>query len=156
VSVAVRRPEGLAGPFALSFLLHAAVVGGLIVWRAAPSAPLPPMSRVDLVAAPAGERQAGVVRETPAPATPTKAPPKAATNEATKAAPIDPPSRRARPQTRASTNITEKAERVSPTTAPTAGGGDTGGAGTDVATVRTEGIDFPFPGYLANTNTTVE
>jgi protein TonB len=150
VSVAVRRPEGLAGPFALSFLLHAAVVGGLIVWRAAPSAPLPPMYRVDLVAAPAGERQAGVVRETPAPATPTKAPPKAATNEATKAAPIDPPSRRARPQTRATTNITEKAERVSPTTAPTAGGGDTGGAGTDVATVRTEGIDFPFPGYLAN------
>jgi protein TonB len=31
-----------------------------------------------------------------------------------------------------------------------AGGGPTGGHGTDVATVRTEGIDFPFPGYLEN------
>ena len=31
-----------------------------------------------------------------------------------------------------------------------AGGGPTGGRGTDVATVRTEGVDFPFPGYLEN------
>ncbi|MDQ8178903.1 MAG: energy transducer TonB, partial [Gemmatimonadota bacterium] len=34
--------------------------------------------------------------------------------------------------------------------APTAGGGAVGGTGTDVATVRTEGIQFPFPGYLQN------
>jgi protein TonB len=31
-----------------------------------------------------------------------------------------------------------------------AGGGPTGDRGTDVATVRTEGVDFPFPGYLEN------
>ena len=36
------------------------------------------------------------------------------------------------------------------TVAKPAGGGPTGGRGTDVATVRTEGIDFPFPGYLEN------
>ena len=34
--------------------------------------------------------------------------------------------------------------------APKAGGGPTGGKGTDVATVRSEGIEFPFPGYLNN------
>ena len=34
--------------------------------------------------------------------------------------------------------------------APKAGGGPIGGKGTDVATVQTEGIDFPFPGYLNN------
>jgi periplasmic protein TonB len=31
-----------------------------------------------------------------------------------------------------------------------AGGGPTGDRGTDVATVRTEGIEFPFPAYLDN------
>jgi len=31
-----------------------------------------------------------------------------------------------------------------------AGGGPVGGRGTDVATVRTEGIEFPYPGYLEN------
>jgi protein TonB len=34
--------------------------------------------------------------------------------------------------------------------APRAGGGPEGGRGSDVANVRTEGIEFPFPGYLEN------
>ena len=34
--------------------------------------------------------------------------------------------------------------------APKAGGGPVGGKGTDVATVRSDGIEFPFPGYLNN------
>ena len=33
---------------------------------------------------------------------------------------------------------------------PTAGGGPTGGRGADVANVNTEGIEFPYPGYLTN------
>jgi len=33
---------------------------------------------------------------------------------------------------------------------PTAGGGATGGKGTDVANVDTPGIEFPYPGYLQN------
>jgi protein TonB len=36
------------------------------------------------------------------------------------------------------------------TEAPKAGGGPVGGKGTDVATVRSDGIEFPFPGYLNN------
>ena len=34
--------------------------------------------------------------------------------------------------------------------APVAGGGERGGRGTDVANIRTEGIEFPYPGYLEN------
>jgi protein TonB len=111
------------------------------------------MYNVELVAAPRGEAAAGVVRDTPPPVEPpaaTKAPPKAAVNEATKTAPIKAPAATERPQTRATTNITKAPEKVAVEKAPTAGGGEVGGAGTDVTTVRTEGIDFPFPGYLQN------
>ena len=34
--------------------------------------------------------------------------------------------------------------------APVAGGGPQGGRGADVANVRVEGIEFPYPGYLQN------
>lgn len=144
-----RRPDGLGGPFVLSLILHAAAIAWLVIWKAPAAPTLPPMYRVDLIAAPPGERAVGVVRETAAPATPTKAPAKAETPQATKVAPIEAP-RRVRTPTRATPNITPTPARVDPATAPTAGGGETGAAGTDVATVRTEGIEFPFPGYLAN------
>jgi periplasmic protein TonB len=152
VSIAARRPTGLAGPLALSLLLHAGAVLPFILIKAAAPPALPPMYRVDLVAAPPGPRAAGVVRET-APAEPAEAkvPPKAATApDNVPRAPIAPPTRRP-PPTRATENVTPKAApRVAPAQAATAGGGETGGAGTDVATVRTEGIEFPFPGYLRN------
>lgn len=48
----------------------------------------------------------------------------------------------------APTAATPAAPKTGPTTP--AGGGPTGGRGNDVATVRTEGTAFPFPGYLAN------
>lgn len=148
MSAVMRRAPGLGGPMALSLLIHVAAVLSLVVLRSAGPPPLPPMYRVDLVAAPPGERAVGVVRDTPEPETPSKAPPRAETREVAKAAPINPPSRAARPQTRATTNITKAPEKVSAAKAPSAGGGETGGAGTDVATVRTEGIEFPYPGYL--------
>ena len=146
-----RGQSGIGGAFALSVLLHAVVAAPLVIWKAAPAPPLPPMYQVDLVAAPPGDRAVGVVREAPATETPTtKAPPKALAPDPVKAAPINPPSRAARTPTRATPNITKTQERVNPTTAPTAAGGEIGGAGTDVATVRTEGIAFPYPGYLQN------
>jgi len=152
MSAAMRRPSGLAAPLAISVLLHGLVLAPFVLWKAAGSPPLPPMYRVDLVAAPPGPPAVGVVRETqPAAEQPTtKAPPKAEMNEAEKIAPIKAPTKAARPQTRATPNVTKTPERVSPTKAPTAGGGEVGGPGTDVATVRTEGIEFPFPGYLTN------
>lgn len=152
MSSAPRRAPGLGGPLALSVLLHIVVISGFVFYKAGPVRDLPPMYRVDLVAAPAGERAVGVVREQPVPTPPAaaKAPPRAETNAAEKVAPIKPPTRTAKAPVRATTNITKAPERVDPSKAPTAGGGATGGAGTDVATVRTEGIEFPFPGYLQN------
>ncbi len=151
MKAAARPAQGLGGAFALSILLHAGAILPFVIYKAAPEATLPPMYRVDLVAAPPGDRAAGVVRETPPVAEPTaKAPPKAIAPDPVKTAPINAPSRRREP-TRATPNITAKStERVDASKAPTAGGGDVGGAGTDVATVRTEGIEFPFPGYLQN------
>jgi protein TonB len=151
VRTSARPAQGLGGAFALSILLHAAAVLPFVIYKAAPPAALPPMYRVDLVAAPPGDREAGVVRETPPAVEPTaKAPPKAIAPDPVKTAPINAPTRRREP-TRATPNITAKStERVDASKAPTAGGGEVGGAGTDVATVRTEGIEFPFPGYLQN------
>jgi len=105
------------------------------------------MYHVELVAAPPGMRAIGEVRETaPAPQRALTAPrPSDAT---TKAMPdpkkvADNPVRRATPDVEAP----KKQERSN---APRAGGGPEGGKGTDVANVRSEGIEFPFPGYLNN------
>lgn len=150
---ATRRAPGLGGPLLVSVLLHGALVAAALLWKAGDARDLPPMYRVDLVAAPPGERAAGVVRETPPAVTPpteSKAPPKAETNTAEKVAPIKPPTKAAKAPTRATTNITKSPARADLSKAPTVGGGPIGGQGTDVATVRTEGIEFPFPGYLQN------
>lgn len=124
----------------------------MLVFFAAPrtSAPLPPQYRVQLIAAPAGDRAAGVVAppETPpvaAPVPASKTTPKIKppTNAKTKPAPVAKPATPV-PQPKA-------AEPPKPTTPPpSAGGGATGGKGTDVANVDTPGIEFPYPGYLQN------
>ncbi len=149
---ASRRAPGLGGPLAISVLLHVSLAAAVLLFKGAEVADMPPMHRVDLVAAPAGERAAGVVREQPpeTPPTETKAPPKAEMNTAEKVAPIKPPTKAAKATTRATTNITKAPQRVDVRKAPTAGGGAVGGTGADVVTVRIEGIDFPFPGYLQN------
>jgi protein TonB len=144
--------SGLRGPVALSALLHAAALAAIVVARPDSPPALPPMYKVNIVAAPPGPRQAGIVTPPaaqPEPPRPAQPPPtRAETN------PRQMPSPTARPQTRrppaAATPNPRPAESRPQTDAPRAGGGPTGGAGTDVATVRTEGIDFPFPGYLNN------
>ncbi len=153
MSAATRRAPGLAGPLMLSVVLHAVVIVPFAVWRSGETVSPAPMFRVELIAAPAGDRSAGVVRDAPPEAPPkeTKAPPKAATKATETVAAVKPPDRRAKVPTRATENITKTVEKkVSPSKAPTAGGGEVGGRGADAATVRTEGIDFPFPGYLRN------
>ncbi len=153
MSAATRRAPGLAGPLILSVVLHAVVIVPFAVWRGTAPAPQAPMYKVELIAAPAGERSAGVVRDVPPEKPPeeTKAPPKAATKATEKVAAVKPPEKRAKVPTRATENITKTVEKKVPASkAPTAGGGEVGGQGADAATVRTEGIDFPFPGYLRN------
>jgi protein TonB len=117
---------------------------------------MPPMYRVNIVAAPPGPRAAGVVRPREAPAPPPEkaAPPPKRAETIEKAMPLPdqaPPKRKQTSQ--ATPTPTTKPAEKKPEAAEkpaTAGGGPTGGRGTDVATVRTEGVDFPFPGYLEN------
>ena len=152
MTTTARRASGLGGPLLVSVLLHGTAIVALVLWKAADVIDLPPLYRVDLIAAPPGERAAGVVRTPPpvTPPVPSEAPARAATNATEAIAPIKTPTEAVRPTTRATTNITEVPTKTKVTTAPTAGGGVVGGPGTDVANVRIEGIDFPFPGYLQN------
>jgi protein TonB len=147
----------LGGPLGISLILHAGLIALLVMMR--PDAPkaLPPMYRVNIVAAPPGPRAVGVVTPTPAPAPPPEQPPAPPPKRAEilpKAMPMPskvPPPRK--PPVQATPNPTPTAPATTPkTSAPPAqaGGGPVGGRGTDVATVRTEGVDFPFPGYLEN------
>lgn len=141
-------------PLGLSVVLHAGVLALLIALRPAAPPALPPMYRVNLVAAPPGPRAAGVVTEKPPqpkvePPKPAPIPPRAATPP--KAMPLPtkrPPRRHTVPAT--PTPPPKTAVKPKPAETPQAGGGAQGGRGTDVATVRTEGVDFPFPAYLQN------
>lgn len=142
------RDGGLTGSLGASAVAHLAIIG-LVLWalRAGPPVVLPPIYKVNIVAAPPGPRAIGEVTQAPAPAKPAPTPPKmretpsAVPPAPTKAAPA--PAKRATP-------VEGKPKAAKPAAAPKAGGGPVGGRGTDVATVQTAGIDFPFPGYLNN------
>jgi len=139
----------LALPLTFSTIGHAAVVAALIFVRPAPMKQLPPMYRVNIVAAPPGPRAEGIVAP-PAPTPPpvvTKVPPRAQTPP--KAMPMPTKAPVAKPVPQATPTPTPVATPPKTVSRP-AGGGPTGDRGTDVATVRTEGVDFPFPGYLEN------
>jgi protein TonB len=132
-------------------LLHGGLIAALVFLRAPRSgAPVPPLYRVELIAAPAGDRAAGVVQppETPAPAPAplpaAKTPPKIKPAPTAKSKPA--------PVPKAATPVpaTKAAPPKSETPPPTAGGGATGGKGADVANVDTPGIEFPYPAYLQN------
>jgi len=148
----LRRPTAsLAWPISLSAVGHIALVATVIWMKTEPKVSMPPVYRVDLVAAPAGPVAAGVVSDKPAPAEPAaKTPPKAETKEKGPTVPTK-SKRLPKPQVRATPNVTEKSTpQPAVKNAPKAGGGAEGGAGTDVANVHIEGIDFPYPGYLQN------
>jgi len=148
-SLARRSPRSLSLPIGLSALMHVAILASVFLLRVSAPPVLPPMYRVDLVAAPPGLRAAGVVSEAPAPAVPAKAPPRAAAKSAGPTAPVL-KGRAERQAKKATPNVTAKSTPQVANAAPKAGGGPSGGTGSDVATVRTEGIEFPFPGYLTN------
>jgi len=169
-----REGSGLFAPITASAVLHALVATLLFnsLKQGKPVA-LPPMYRVNIVAAPPGERAIGevnagatkspaavtppatnpsTIRETPVPkASTAKAPPTTRTNTPASKAPkaATPTESKAAPKTPAAARTDAKANEK-PSNAPKAGGGPTGGKGTDVATVRSDGIEFPFPGYLNN------
>lgn len=140
----------LSGPAGISLALHLTLVALVVLsFRKGPPEALPPIYRVNIVAAPAGPRAIGTVQPEPAipePVKPAVAPP-APTVTREKAVPI---AKVTPPKAAAKATPNQPAKPVPPAPAPRAGGGPVGGKGTDVATVQTEGIDFPFPGYLNN------
>jgi protein TonB len=146
--------RGLGVPIAISAVLHLGGAALFIVARPTPAPARPPVYKVNIVAAPPGPRQIGAVTPTPPVTPPPDAKPPARA-EVTPPAPVLPPKtatavpRRTPPPPATPVPIPPKTK---PQTAPVqqAGGGATGGRGTDVATVRTEGIEFPYPGYLNN------
>ncbi|HEX6966887.1 MAG TPA: TonB C-terminal domain-containing protein [Gemmatimonadaceae bacterium] len=143
----------LGAPIVLSAALHVALVAGLIVLHAPTPPPQPPIYRVNIVAAPPGPRQAGVVtpKPEPPPAKPAPVPPRAESNPKAMPLPTKKPPVRRKTAPATPVPVPEKpAKPAKVQDAPHAGGGPTGGRGTDVATVRTDGIEFPYQGYLDN------
>ena len=146
--------RGLGLPIAISAVLHLAVAATFIAAKPAPTPARPPIYKVNIVAAPPGPRQVGAVTPTPPTPQPADAKPPARA-DVTPPAPVLPSKtaivarKRTPPPPATPLPIPPK---TAPQTAPVqrAGGGATGGRGTDVATVRTEGIEFPYPGYLNN------
>ena len=152
----MRRRESTARfgvPLGVSVVLHASLIAAAFLARPGTRQPLPPVYKVNLVAAPPGPRAIGEVPRTPTPPPPTPAeatPPKRAeVNPRDMPAPAKaktPPVRRPAP----ATPTVEPKSTPKNAPAPKAGGGPTGGSGTDVANIKFEGVEFPFPGYLNN------
>jgi len=136
-----------------SVMFHGALVAAFFLLRPGVMPPAPPVYRVQLFAAPPGERQVGVVQDQPTPTPPpetkpvVKPPPKPVASK-----PIPKPTAKSVPVAKQVTPTpptkTEPAKTADP--APVAGGGASGGHGADVANVETGGLDFPYPYYTAN------
>jgi periplasmic protein TonB len=134
-------------------VLHVGAVVALVLFTARPPAASPPMYKVNIVAAPPGVQAPGIVAPTPVPAAPPlkTLPPAREVAPKTATAPVPKAAPRPTPLRATPTPAPPKTAPPPPAAAlPKAGGGPTGDVGADVATVRTEGIEFPFPAYLNN------
>jgi protein TonB len=150
---------GLVG----TVLVHAAAAVFLLA-AVKPTRASPPSYAVDLVAAPAPTTKQRLAREalaTPPPEEkPAPAPPKPAPPQKEKPAPVAPkppkPAKTA-PAPAPKPPPAEAEREPSPqTAAPVAPApGETPSTGTDVATIKTPGLAFPFPEYLRNIVTQV-
>lgn len=150
MSAVAERPNdaswGVTASFMASVVLHAGIVAAFLTLRAARPSASPPIYRVNIIAAAPGAPAAGVVTPTATAPADQPAPPRPKTDEFT---PVPAKTQPKRTPKLATPNVSKtRVDRNAP--APIAGGGQTGGKGTDVANIRTEGIDFPYPGYLEN------
>lgn len=157
-----KQPGRLAGLVG-TVVVHAAAALFLLA-AVKPTRASPPSYAVDLVAAPAPTTKQRLAREalpTPPPEEkPAPAPPKPAPPQKEKPAPVAPkppkPAKTA-PAPAPKPPPTEAEREPSPqTAAPVAPApGETPSTGTDVATIKTPGLAFPFPEYLRNIVTQV-
>jgi protein TonB len=142
------RPPGTAVGVVGTIVVHAAAAS-FVFSQVRPPAPTPPAYAVELVAAPAPAPKQRLAREavpTPPPEekpAPVKPPPKPV-----KKVPLPEP-KRAPPKETTREPPPKTAAPVTP--AP----GETPSTGTDVATIKTPGLQFPFPEYLRNIVTQV-
>lgn len=140
----------LGGSLAAAIVLHATAAAALFLSRPAPHATPPPIYRVDIVAAPPGPRAIGAVTPSATPPTPTApVPTRAEARAPAPTAPTTAPPPARRPPA-AATPVPPAKQPPSSGEPPRAGGGPTGGRGADVANIRTQGIEFPYPAYLTN------
>lgn len=145
----VSSGNGLGLPVTLSAVVHLGLVALALFARG--SRPRGEIYTVNLIAASAGPRQVGIVNEAPK-QEPDAPLPKRAEMQPKETTPA-PPVRRPRETTRTPSRATQVPDAKSArfdTPAPRAGGGETGGKGTDVANVSTAGKEFPYPAYLHN------
>ena len=140
--MAERGPPGRAVGMAGTILVHAAAISFLFT-TVRPSKASPPSYAVELVAAPA-PTQKRLARE----ALPTPPPEE-------KPAPVKPPPKPAKapapPKPKPAPPSEERKEPPPKTAAEaTPAPGETPSTGSDVATIKTPGLAFPYPEYLRN------
>jgi protein TonB len=142
----------LGGGFAGSVLFHGALVAAFFLLRPGTPPPSPPIYRVQLFAAPQGERAIGVAQDNPPPTPPPKTMPAKSTPTPVAAKPAPNPRPKSVPAVKraAPAPPVKAAQPKQETPQPKAGGGETGGKGADVGNVDTGGLDFPYPYYTAN------
>lgn len=139
--------RGFGVSFVASVILHVGIVLSFLAIRPAKPLVLPPIYRVNIIAAAPGPPAAGVITPTTSVVEPEKpAPPRPKSEEIVPVQTKTPPRRV--PKLATPSVSDKRVDRNAP--APVAAGGDEGGKGTDVRNIRTEGIEFPFPGYLEN------
>ncbi|HEV8365256.1 MAG TPA: energy transducer TonB [Gemmatimonadaceae bacterium] len=147
--MARKRAEAssLGKSLGVSALVHGGALATLLIFGARGNQIQAPIYRVELIAAPRGDRAIGVVDPVQ---TPTAETPKVTTPPPTEVPVIakERPAPRRTPTRATPTPAAQSKQRSA--AAPKAGGGPEGGAGTDVTNVRTEGMNFPFPEYLNN------
>ena len=154
-------PQGTLAGLVGTIVVHAGAVFFLIA-AVKPDRPSPPTYAVDLVAAPAPTTKRRLAREAlptpppeekPAPTPPKPAPPK------DKPAPITPkPPKpvKSAPAPAPKAPVESEREPAPQTASPAAPAPDeTPSTGTDVATIKTPGLAFPYPEYLRNIVTQV-
>lgn len=136
------RPPGMMPGIVGTTVIHGLAAAFLIA-AVRPSVSGPPVYAVELVAAPApdpGSKPAPAVVERPPEAAPAPVPP-------AKAKPKPVPKAKPKPPEPAATTREPTPRATSPVTpAP----GETPSTGSDPVTVKTPGLDFPYPEYLRN------
>ena len=151
-----RRPEGTGTGAACTMLVHAAAVLFLFAFVEPPEAS-PPVYAIELVAAPLPSPSRRVAPEAmppaaePEPEPPAPSEPEPAPAEETVPVPDKPEPEPPRERPPVTTPADQQRDPSPPTAVPeTPAPGETPSTGRDATTVKTPGLDFPFPEYLRN------